>query len=103
MIQGIEKFLIDRKIRKQEVKLNLEYLKNIASELNIKCGMTHQEIANEFGVNRIKITRLINKKWTKRTSPCSQHLLGHTKIDTTLHYAFVNQNNIKISHRKYIC
>ena len=25
------------------------------------------------------------------------HLLGHTKIDTTLHYAFVNQNNIKIS------
>ena len=32
-----------------------------------------------------------------------QHLLGHTKIDTTLHYAFVNQNNVKISHRKYIC
>ncbi len=32
-----------------------------------------------------------------------QHLLGHTKIDATLHYAFVNQNNVKISHRKYIC
>ena len=32
-----------------------------------------------------------------------QHLLVHTKIDTTLHYAFVNQNNVKISHRKYIC
>ena len=32
-----------------------------------------------------------------------QHLLGHTKIDTTLHYAFVNQNNVKISHHKYIC
>ena len=32
-----------------------------------------------------------------------QHLLGHTKIDTTLHYAFVNQNNVKISHRKHIC
>ena len=32
-----------------------------------------------------------------------QHLLGHTKIDTTLHYAFVNQNNVKMSHRKYIC
>lgn len=32
-----------------------------------------------------------------------QHLLEHTKIDTTLHYAMVNQSNVKISHRKYIC
>lgn len=32
-----------------------------------------------------------------------QHLLGHTKTDITLHYSFVNQNNVKISHRKYIC
>ena len=31
-----------------------------------------------------------------------QHLLGHTKIETTLLYAMVNQNNVKISHRKYI-
>ena len=32
-----------------------------------------------------------------------QKLLGHTKIDTTLHYAQVSQSNVKISHRKYIC
>ena len=32
-----------------------------------------------------------------------QHLLGHTKIDTTLLYAMVNQSNVKVSHRKYIC
>ena len=32
-----------------------------------------------------------------------QKLLGHTKIDTTLHYAIVNQENVKLSHRKYIC
>ena len=31
-----------------------------------------------------------------------QHLLGHQKIDTTLEYAMVNQNNVKESHRKYI-
>ena len=31
-----------------------------------------------------------------------QRLLGHTKIDTTLHYAMVNQTNVKIAHRKYI-
>lgn len=32
-----------------------------------------------------------------------QRLLGHTKIDTTLQYAMVNQNNVKMSHHKYIC
>ena len=31
-----------------------------------------------------------------------QKLLGHVKIETTMHYAMVNQNNVKISHRKYI-
>lgn len=31
-----------------------------------------------------------------------QKLLGHAKIDTTMHYALVNQNNVKLSHRKYL-
>lgn len=31
-----------------------------------------------------------------------QRLLGHAQIDTTMQYAMVNQNNVKISHRKYI-
>ena len=31
-----------------------------------------------------------------------QKLLGHSKIDTTLHYAIVNQSNVKIAHRRYI-
>lgn len=31
-----------------------------------------------------------------------QMLLGHVRIDTTMHYAMVNQTNVKIAHRKYI-
>ena len=31
-----------------------------------------------------------------------QHLLGHEKIDTTLHYAMVKQSNVKMAHKKYI-
>lgn len=31
-----------------------------------------------------------------------QKLLGHVKIDTTMHYAMVNQTNVKNSHRKFI-
>lgn len=31
-----------------------------------------------------------------------QRLLGHVRIDTTLHYAIVNQNNVKMAHKKYL-
>ena len=31
-----------------------------------------------------------------------QSLLGHSQIDTTMHYAMVNQNNVKESHIKYV-
>lgn len=31
-----------------------------------------------------------------------QKLLGHERIDTTMHYALVSQSNVKASHRKYL-
>lgn len=31
-----------------------------------------------------------------------QKMWGHVKIDTTLHYAMVNQTNVKIAHRKFL-
>jgi len=31
-----------------------------------------------------------------------QKLLGHVRIDTTLHYAMVNQENVKNAHKKYV-
>lgn len=32
-----------------------------------------------------------------------QHLLGHQRIDTTLHYAMVDEVNVKMSHGRFIC
>ena len=31
-----------------------------------------------------------------------QKMLGHARIDTTMHYALVNQSNVKASHRRYL-
>ena len=31
-----------------------------------------------------------------------QHLLGHTQIDTTLHYVIVDETNVKNSHEKFL-
>ena len=48
---------------------------------------------------RTLATRAIDKGMPIEQVQC---LLGHAKIDTTMQYAMVNQNNVKISHRKYI-
>ena len=52
--------MFEIRINKDEIKNNKGYLKKIAIMLNQRCGLTHKEIANEFGVSRPKITRLIN-------------------------------------------
>lgn len=67
-----------------------------------------QKLGKEIGEEKVhphKFRRTHATKAFDKGMPIEQvqHLLGHTKIDTTLHYAFVNQNNVKISHRKYIC
>ena len=66
-----------------------------------------QKLGKELGGEKVhphKFRRTLVTKAIDKGMPIEQvqHLLGHTKIDTTLHYAFVNQNNVKISHRKYI-
>ena len=61
---------------------------------------------------RVKITKVHPHKFRRTLATMAidrgmpieqvQKLLGHVRIDTTLHYAMVNQNNVKIAHRKYI-
>ena len=48
--------------------------------------------------------RQLSRTGAKRRQPIEQvqKILGHEQIDTTLRYAMVNQNNVKLSHRKYI-
>ncbi|MDR1017882.1 MAG: tyrosine-type recombinase/integrase [Lachnospiraceae bacterium] len=48
---------------------------------------------------RTLATRAIDKGMPIEQVQC---LLGHVKIDTTMHYAMVNQTNVKNSHRKFI-
>lgn len=51
-----------------------------------------------------KFRRTIATKAIDKGMPIEQvqKLLGHTKIDTTLHYAQVQQKNVMISYQKYI-
>ena len=65
-------------------------------------------IGNQVNIARVhphKFRRTLATTAIDRGMPIEQvqKLLGHVKIDTTLHYAMVGQNNVKNSHRKFIC
>ncbi len=64
-------------------------------------------IGKSIGLNKIhphKFRRTLATMAIDKGMPIEQVqcILGHVKIDTTLHYAKVNQANVKMSHRKYI-
>ena len=60
---------------------------------------------NEMGrIHPHKFRRTMATRAIDKGMPIEQvqKILGHSQIDTTMHYAIVNQNNVKASHRKYI-
>jgi site-specific recombinase XerD len=66
-----------------------------------------RELGRKLGINKVhphKFRRTLATKAIDKGMPIEQvqHLLGHTKIDTTLQYAMVEDNNVKIAHKKYI-
>ncbi|MBU5268608.1 site-specific tyrosine recombinase/integron integrase [Clostridium cochlearium] len=66
-----------------------------------------RKLGRKLNINKVhphKFRRTLATRAIDKGMPIEQvqHLLGHQKIDTTLQYAMVNQNNVKISHRKYI-
>lgn len=67
-----------------------------------------KELGDRLNINKVhphKFRRTTATTAIGKGMPIEQvkELLGHTKIDTTLQYAMVNDDNVKISHRKFIC
>jgi len=62
------------------------------------------KISNIPNVHPHKFRRTLATMAIDKDMPIEQvqKLLGHVKIETTMHYAMVSQNNVKMSHRKYI-
>lgn len=66
-----------------------------------------RELGRKLNIAKVhphKFRRTLATKAIDKGMPIEQvqKLLGHSKIDTTMEYAMVDQNNVKISHRKYI-
>lgn len=66
-----------------------------------------RKLGRKLGITRIhphKFRRTLATNAIDKGMPVEQvqKLLGHTKIDTTMQYAMVDQNNVKNSYRKYL-
>lgn len=66
-----------------------------------------RQLGKRLGIPKVhphKFRRTLATKAIDKGMPVEQvqRLLGHTKIDTTMQYAMVDQNNVKLSHKKYI-
>lgn len=67
-----------------------------------------RDLGRKLGLPKVhphKFRRTLATKAIDKGMPIEQvqKLLGHAKIDTTMEYAMVNQQNVKNSHRKFIC
>lgn len=66
-----------------------------------------KKLGDKLGIRKVhphKFRRTLATNAIDRGMPIEQvqKLLGHERIDTTLHYAMVKQSNIKLGHRRYI-
>ena len=66
-----------------------------------------RKLGQKLGIQKVhphKFRRTLATKAIDKGMPIEQvqKLLGHSKIDTTLAYAMVNQSNVKHSHQKFI-
>lgn len=83
-------------LRKPYQRLSISGIELILRKIGISANITN--------VHPHKFRRTLATMAIDKGMPIEQvqKLLGHVKIETTMHYAMVNQNNVKISHRKYI-
>lgn len=79
-----------------------------ASRLSISCVEGRlRSLGRSCGIARVhphKFRRTLATHAIDKGMPVEQvqKLLGHARIDTTMHYAMVDQSNVKASHRKYL-
>ena len=85
------------------VTLNAPYNRLKISGVEIRLRRLGREL-NLSKIHPHKFRRTMATRAIDKGMPIEQvqKILGHSQIDTTMHYAIVNQNNVKAAHRRYI-
>lgn len=101
----LEEYLFNRKDNNPALFVSL---KKPFTRLTISgVEMRVKQLGRQLQINKVhphKFRRTLATMAIDKGMPIEQvqKILGHVRIDTTLHYALVNQNNVKMAHRKYL-
>lgn len=101
----LKRYIESRKDSNKALFVTLDYP---ADRLSIHAVEHRLKIlGRKLNINKVhphKFRRSMATKAIDKGMPIEQvqKLLGHQQIDTTMHYAMVNQANVKIAHRKFI-
>lgn len=101
----LEKYISERNDSSKAlfVTLNKPYSRLQISGVEIRIRKHGRSLGYE-NIHPHKFRRTMATRAIDKGMPIEQvqQLLGHQQIDTTMKYAMVNQNNVKISHKKFI-
>ena len=101
----LQQYLASRKDRNKALFVSLSKPHSRLGISGVECCL--RKIGRSCRISRVhphKFRRTLATMAIDKGMPVEQvqKLLGHVKIDTTMHYAMVNQTNVKLSHRKFI-
>ena len=101
----LKQYLKERKDDNPALFVSLAKPSNRLNIGGVECML--RRLGSKSNINKVhphKFRRTLATMAIDKGMPIEQvqKLLGHVKIDTTLHYAMVNQSNVKIAHRKFI-
>lgn len=101
----LQQYLASRKDRNKALFVSLSKPHSRLGISGVECRL--RKIGRSCRISRVhphKFRRTLATIAIDKGMPVEQvqKLLGHVKIDTTMHYAMVNQTNVKLSHRKFI-
>ena len=101
----LQQYLVSRKDRNKALFVSLSKPHSRLGISGVECRL--RKIGRSCRISRVhphKFRRTLATMAIDKGMPVEQvqKLLGHVKIDTTMHYAMVNQTNVKLSHRKFI-
>ena len=90
--ENVALFVSKNKPHQRLTSATIEFLRELGRSLNIEKAHPHR-FRRSFASLAIDKGMPIEQV---------QKLLGHIKIETTMHYTVVKQSNVKFSHRKYL-
>lgn len=101
----LQQYLASRKDRNKALFVSLSKPHTRLGISGVECRL--RKIGRNCKIARVhphKFRRTLATMAIDKGMPVEQvqKLLGHVKIDTTMHYAMVNQTNVKLSHRKFL-